>query len=103
VIQKQVSLNRLQFRNKDCNSTKATMIDLKDIESLVAGQTLSLDERAVLGPAIEQLAAKERLSTCAFWGRILGQERDYLIVAGTTRVLDGTGASGILHKKLFYW
>lgn len=78
------------------------MIAIKDIESLATGQTLSLDERALLGPAMEQLAAKENLSTVGFWGRILGQERDYLIVAGTTSAADITGASGILNKKLFY-
>ena len=58
-------------------------MDLYDLPHLsFSGLTLNVEERSGLDLAMRKRQLDEHLETVLFWGKISGQEADYLIVYG---------------------
>jgi hypothetical protein len=61
-----------------------------------AGHTLNVEERAGLEVAINKRRLEEGLREVLFWGKLYGEEDDYLVVYGF-------GASADFPRKRFYY
>ena len=61
-----------------------------------SGHTLNVEERAGLEVAINKQRLDEGLREVLFWGKLFGEEDDYLIVFGF-------GASADFPRKKFYY
>ena len=61
-----------------------------------SGHTLNVEERAGLEVAINKQRLDEGLREMKFWGKLLGEEDDYLVVYGF-------GASQDFPRKRFYF
>eukprot|EP00591_Stephanopyxis_turris_P008770 CAMPEP_0195525750 /NCGR_PEP_ID=MMETSP0794_2-20130614/26351_1 /TAXON_ID=515487 /ORGANISM="Stephanopyxis turris, Strain CCMP 815" /LENGTH=260 /DNA_ID=CAMNT_0040656275 /DNA_START=30 /DNA_END=809 /DNA_ORIENTATION=+ len=74
------------------------MADVRTIKALnFSGHTLNVAERALLKPALLKKRAEENLAETLFWGKIFGQEANYLICVGIVQKF-----SGVPSKKFYY-
>jgi hypothetical protein len=72
-------------------------MDPLDIGALgFSGHTLNVEERAGLEVAIAKKRLEEGLREVGFWGKLFGEEDDYLVVAGF-------GPSADFPRKRFYF
>lgn len=61
------------------------------------GRTLNVEERAGLEAAMAQRRLEERLVDIKFWGKIEGQQKDYLVVYGMHPSQDHPD------KQFYFW
>lgn len=58
-------------------------MDLQDLNALgFSGRTLNIEERAGLEVAIAKRRLEDGLQDLGFWGKVYGDEDDYLVVVG---------------------
>lgn len=80
----------LQTNNRQARAPKtlaatdqSTDMNILDLNSLgFSGRTLNLEERAGLEVAISKRKLEDGLTEALFWGKLYGDEDDYLIVFG---------------------
>lgn len=74
------------------------MVDVLDLNSLgFSGRTLNIEERAGLEVAINKRKVEDGLREAFFWGKLYGEEDDYLVVYGFGESLD------FPRKQFYYW
>jgi len=61
-----------------------------------SGNTLNVEERACLQVAMLERKNSEKLSKVLFWGKIFGEEADYLVAYGESQTL------GFPNRKFYY-